>query len=122
MKIYAFLIITLISLNLFSQEKHSAILKINQLKPCTGLSISNSLGLNSFLVYPLPSDGKINVQHEEKIQEIQIFDLTGKRIFIQKFNSNSVNLELSDIPNGIYIIYIKTETQTQKQKIIINHE
>ncbi len=122
MKIYISLFICLFSLLVHSQVNHKATIKINQIKPCLPNGLGNSFTKSSFLLYPSPSDGKINIQHEEKIQEIQIFDLTGKRIFQQKFNSNAVNLEVNDIPNGIYIVYIKTETQTLKQKIIINHD
>jgi hypothetical protein len=122
MKLSFSISIFLISFFAQSQINHFASIKINQIKPCIPNSLGNIASVNSFLVYPSPSDGKINIQHEEKIQEIQIFDLTGKRIFQQKFNSNAINLELNNIPNGIYIVFIKTETQTLKQKIIINHD
>ncbi len=75
-------------------------------------------------LFPNPSNNIINIQGdwENENNRINLFDISGKLIFQKEINSygNNINEELniSDFPNGIYFIEIKSDTQTFKEKII----
>lgn len=67
---------------------------------------SNSIG-----VYPNPTSSNITVRllKDESIQQVKVINATGKSVLTQNFNElekASVNLDLTVLPNGIYIINI----------------
>ncbi|TNF42120.1 MAG: T9SS type A sorting domain-containing protein, partial [Bacteroidetes bacterium] len=58
-------------------------------------------------VYPNPStDGKVTVElNNQEISEVRLTNITGKEVFLKKFPlaENKKEIQLSDIPNGLYI-------------------
>lgn len=80
-------------------------------------SISNEIELvselneKSFEVYPNPTPGPLTVRwYNDGIQDIKLFDLTGREIKNYNFNKTetSIDLNISNLPKGIYIIHFKT--------------
>lgn len=67
-------------------------------------------------VFPNPSNGEFTIQSEKLIEEIYVFDITGKLILQQALNSYLHHVNIL-IP-GIYIVKIKTEAGTVNKKII----
>ena len=72
-------------------------------------------------IYPNPSNGKITI-NGKNIQQIEIFDITGKSIYQNTFakNTNTIqSLDLNNKPNGIYLVKIITNEGTAIRKIIV---
>jgi len=71
-------------------------------------------------IYPNPSVNSITVQ-VDKIRLIQIVDLCGKTVkrFINK--CNEYEIDINDIPSGIYLIKIDTDNGIFTKKIIKNN-
>ena len=71
-------------------------------------------------VYPNPcTDGKITVElNNQEISEVSLTNITGKEVFLKKFQiaENKKQIQLNGIPNGLYIIRIKTSDQKQVVK------
>ncbi|MBO7287908.1 MAG: T9SS type A sorting domain-containing protein [Bacteroidales bacterium] len=59
-------------------------------------------------LYPNPSKNEINISELESqsCEEIMIFDMTG---CLKKCFANDVKLDISDLPNGLYMIRVVTE-------------
>jgi hypothetical protein len=58
---------------------------------------------NEIVLYPNPSSGMIHIKHEEKLSNIQIFDMVGKLVINQKCHGETeTNINLSHLPNGVY--------------------
>ena len=59
-------------------------------------------------LYPNPSKNTINIGEleAETCEEIMIFDMTGR---LMKHFSNDVNLDVSDLPTGLYMMRVVTE-------------
>lgn len=76
---------------------------------------------SKILIYPNPTSAEINVvsNDESKIQQIQLYDLTGKLMELGMYNSNEVKLNLSKYNAGIYLIKVKTEKNTETKKVIV---
>ncbi|HKI90190.1 MAG TPA: T9SS type A sorting domain-containing protein, partial [Draconibacterium sp.] len=79
--------------------------------------------LPDFLVYPNPAQNQFslkNVGMQQNI-EISVYALNGQLILkkIPFSISNSVNV--SNIPNGVYLVQIKNKRQFFTQKLIIQH-
>jgi hypothetical protein len=88
----------------------------------TGITSANSGG---FKIYPNPSNGIINLTVPHVRDEnllgfigLEISNTQGKIICTKEFAPSEI--DLSNQPNGIYFIKIKTETNIYTQKIIIH--
>jgi hypothetical protein len=74
-------------------------------------------------LFPNPTSGRVNIvlnQNQSAIN-IQLINLIGETV-LEKSNlsGDKIIVDVSDKPNGIYFITIKTETESFTQKIIIN--
>lgn len=72
----------------------------------------------SFSIYPNPTNSLIKVIYSEKIEEIEIRDVTGKLVLKQKNNSTQFEADLSPFENGVYFISIRTSENQLIGKII----
>ncbi len=70
---------------------------------------------NSILIYPNPSNGKINFDTERKIIGVLVTDTKGVQI---NFNSMDNQIDLSEYADGIYHIQITTADGVYHQSII----
>jgi len=63
---------------------------------------------SSVKLYPNPFREDLIISNEKKLDEIAVFDLTGKRLmFINQINSNNIKLDLSFLASGSYFVQIK---------------
>ena len=78
----------------------------------------------TFKLYPNPSNIKVFITSETNLHEkplIKIFTLEGKEIIIkQVWENNKVELDISELASGIYIIKIQTNEIIEVNKLIIN--
>lgn len=74
---------------------------------------------NKVYIYPNPAQNSLNFKSSvnEPVQKATIYDLLGKKIISKDINNNE--MDLSSIPNGIYIISITTDTAQYNSKLII---
>lgn len=80
-----------------------------------------------FHIYPNPTTGELRITNENtsttlgaglRIENIEIFDVYGKKVFTKSINSNT-EINIRHLPNGIYMILIISEQQViSKHKII----
>lgn len=87
---------------------------------CTANTIDNYQLSASISVYPNPFNDMISISsNEHEIQEITLFDQTG-RIVMQVNNPqvNPLNLETDDLTNGVYILTVKSNNSNQQFSIV----
>ncbi|MBR77804.1 MAG: hypothetical protein CMD36_07855 [Flavobacteriales bacterium] len=74
-------------------------------------------------IYPQPTNNTLNIQSDNNIKEILIYDCLGKEIsHYQKFNKSSrVKLDVSNLVSGTYFIKIQTKDNTTVKQIQIAH-
>jgi hypothetical protein len=74
-----------------------------------------------FLVYPNPGNEKIFIESSDqvKINELSLFDMTGKQIiFQQKINANDlISIDVDGVSPGIYFLRIETNRKSITRKI-----
>lgn len=93
----------------------------------TNFSIESSLEIeepkdNQFDVFPNPSNGIINLRLPEfsKSGEIRIVDIIGRLVYSNQLTYlANQQINLSNLPNGAYIISVKLDNQQFTKKIII---
>ncbi len=114
MRIFLLISFLIISVLGFSQNPQS-----NSTGWGNQLSDENNLSLE-LRVYPNPStDGKVTIElNNQEITEIRLTNITGKEVFLKKFQfaENKKQIQFNDIPNGLYILRIKTSDQKQVMK------
>lgn len=75
--------------------------------------------LNSIKIYPNPSSGFLNIQAEDEIEIIEVYDLAGKLMKTQNVRENNCQIDISDLDKGIYLIQIETSAGLFNNKIIL---
>ena len=61
------------------------------------------------LLYPNPAVNEATVFCAYSIKNLSIISTSGKVLISKKVNDNEVNIDVSGLPNGIYIVKITTE-------------
>ena len=64
-------------------------------------------------VFPNPVSAELTVSSAELIKELAIFDLLGREVYRHDFNSENVNVDVTHLPKGLYIIKVNG-TQVDK--------
>jgi hypothetical protein len=97
------------------------------------LGIPNLTQVESVNSYPNPSNGKFNIQIESPNPkgsdvQINIYNVMGERVYeaptLKAVNNNTLQgggqiIDISNQPNGIYFLQLKSETGTGVKKIMI---
>ena len=77
---------------------------------CTGLAIQSALN-NEIKVYPNPFYSKFTIVTSEHEQAIKIYNAIGSVIYVTAIDKESLEVDLSNYPNGIYFIRIGSITK-----------
>lgn len=70
--------------------------------------------VNTIVISPNPITSSFSVKSDDKIETIDIFDLTGKKVFS---SSETEELNISSLMNGLYLIKVKTNIGIYSEKI-----
>ncbi|MBV1887673.1 MAG: VCBS repeat-containing protein, partial [Urechidicola sp.] len=73
-------------------------------------------------VYPNPVKEHLKVQLRNNTTDnckIEIFNLLGKRIFLQNINVNSISIDMSDYSSGLYFLKCLVGNETITRKIVL---
>ncbi len=110
--------------------------RLDVISYCSSVDSSNANGEISFVtpgyanlissfnpiltkIFPNPNSGIFSVSHDRIITEIEIYDITGKTVFIGKPEKNECAINLP-LYNGIYLLRIKDVNVSIVQKIMVN--
>lgn len=70
-------------------------------------------------IYPNPANDQLFVKASDVIKQLKIVDLQGKTIYEKTYSTKNINLQLSQIDNGTYFIYLQTEKGLYIKKIAV---
>jgi len=79
---------------------------------------SETFIIDNFKLSPNPVIDNLNIESDNQIRNIRIYNQLGQIIFSNEINDNKRTLDLSNLNSGIYTIFIETNTQTLNKKII----
>lgn len=84
---------------------------------CVGIQ---EAGASAFSLYPNPSTGLLNINLSQENSTVEVFDVLGNKVAGQKFNtSGTVQIDLSNQPQGVYFVQVTNGTQKSAQKVIL---
>lgn len=84
---------------------------------------NNVLGTNDFVkntlkMYPNPSKDILNLTSELTIENIAIYNTLGQLVSTQTSGKNQESINVSYLPNGVYILTAQIGTETVKKQFI----
>jgi len=85
----------------------------------------NIVNSDSYIVYPNPATDKVNLESldtENKITNIDLIDITGKRIktISNEDLSQNKSIDIADMQSGLYVLIINTEKGRVIKKFVKN--
>jgi len=83
------------------------------------INLSNTeLDLTQLKYYPNPVDSELNISYIEEIKKVEVFTITGQRVFGNDYQGNEVKIDLSRLSAGTYLVKIETAKASQFVKIV----
>jgi chitodextrinase len=77
---------------------------------------------SEIVIYPIPASQELFISGEMPMLSVEIFDLTGRKLLEKEAeNKTRIQINISKIPEGIWLIRVNQENKSQVMKIIIEH-
>lgn len=73
----------------------------------------------AFKAYPNPANDILTVE-ADAMQEIEIFDNIGRKIFSKATDCQQEKIDLSGFPKGIYVVKVVTENGVGEKKVLVD--
>ena len=75
-------------------------------------------GKDQLTYYPNPVKQNLHISSLKNIQKVVVFSIVGQEVMTKSLNSNSIDLDFSQLPAGVYHIKVLTNENTNTLKII----
>lgn len=86
---------------------------------CTALGLNEMNKVNGLTIYPNPAKNTLTVQSQAEMQNIRLFDLTGRLILeLNNANTTKKELDINQLSSGVYFMEVKTANHREVRKII----
>ncbi|MCG9879039.1 MAG: T9SS type A sorting domain-containing protein, partial [Bacteroidia bacterium] len=72
------------------------------------------------LVYPNPANDNLFIEASESIEKVEIYQLSGQKVYEQEAVSNRAELSISSLLPGFYILKIEGKTAVQTSRLLIS--
>lgn len=79
---------------------------------------SNSFDTTGFVAYPNPVKDVLNLSYTSTISNVKVVNLLGQQVINKTTNDKDVQVNMSDLPTGAYIVNITVEDMTHTIKVI----
>ncbi len=73
---------------------------------------------NRSLIFPNPVDQLLEIQQENPIEKIEIVNIFGQIVISNSYNSHQIELNVSQLKTGIYLLNIYSGNSIQSRRII----
>lgn len=83
-------------------------------------TLSNSIPIKDLKIalYPNPTSSLLNIKAENRIKSVELYDVQGRIIQVNKVDSNEVLIDVSVYNSGIYFVKVTTDFGSQVEKIV----
>ncbi len=90
----------------------------------THIGIVENENAKWFACYPNPTDKQLTVQIRDHISNIEFYNVLGEKMDVKQskeISNQDVRIDVSEFPDGIYIIAASNGKSVQHSKVIIHH-
>jgi hypothetical protein len=84
----------------------------------TGISQPSHENLQSFTLFPNPARDKIHISATDKIKKVIVLDVAGRLVFERSINDVNLDVSVSDLNRGMYIVRVYFEDRLEFTKFI----
>lgn len=78
--------------------------------------------INKVMIYPNPANEKITVDlsnSKTTIATIKLMNIVGETMLVEQTNDVKYQLDLSSVPNGVYLIQVQSNNSTSTNRIVV---
>ncbi len=83
----------------------------------SGTVSAQGIPFTSVSLYPNPASSVVSVTMDTEIDEITFIDATGRIVHKQSVGLKSVQIDISRLPTGLYLVLLATQNETTTRKI-----
>ena len=84
--------------------------------------LTSTLGVDehggSVGIYPNPVKDKLLLESVETLENVEVYNILGALVYTQKAQANRMEVDLSALPQGTYLIRVTTTSATTTQRIV----
>jgi len=89
----------------------------------TPVTVAINLSMNDFdnsyfTFHPNPTDGIVQLIYNKSITGVTVSNFLGQVVLSKEFNSNQVQIDLSALPNAVYLIRVNSENGSKVIKVV----
>ncbi|MFC2102287.1 T9SS type A sorting domain-containing protein [Bacteroidota bacterium] len=87
----------------------------------TSVSISDEFPESNpdVLLYPNPATDVIYIQSDRKMKSVRITSMSGQLMKTSEVNASSYQLNVTDLSNGLYLMFVETSAGTVTKRILV---
>ncbi|WP_431135632.1 T9SS type A sorting domain-containing protein [Psychroserpens mesophilus] len=74
--------------------------------------------LNALSVYPVPTKDILNINYKSALNGVKIYNLVGQEVFAKQTDSENIQLDLSSLTTGTYLVKLVSREAMHTFKII----
>ena len=86
---------------------------------CEPLGVSNNT-IEGFSYYPNPSTDVINLNAQDNIERVAIYNILGQKVVDQNINATSSQIDVSNLVTGAYLMEVSVNGRSATYKILKN--
>jgi len=99
---------------------HPRVMRQLQIGNWEALSTQNIQVNEVFSIYPNPANNLVTIDSKEgNIQGVRIYDVTGRLVYQEVANVTKLNINISNLTKGLYVINVTTQKGENVEKLII---
>ena len=83
------------------------------------VGIEETHSSHSLSIYPNPATDLINIQSDEEIQEISIYNFSGQLVYKSSMENKTKQIDTQSFTAGLYIVHLITDSEIITEQIII---
>lgn len=94
---------------------------IDDVELSTHVNIADYAKGKEITIYPNPAGNTFYIKNKtgEDIEELEIFDMTGKKIISKRELPRNPTINIENLDNGLYYLTIKTKTRSMNLKLVV---
>jgi hypothetical protein len=117
MKVFIQIIVFILLAN-YGFSQRSFYIDLVSDSPCEPLFVKGNKTNTEFSVYPIPSKDVIFINSHHDEGHIELYDITGRLIYVQEHNSFKTKINIENLRPGMYILIFFSDKKSYQTKII----
>lgn len=77
-------------------------------------------GKSATTVFPNPASEVVNLYSDAHLKKVRMIDMQGRQLIEIRPFSNRATIDVAHMPSGVYVLLIETDTQTLRQRMVVD--